>query len=130
MSKSGEIERRFNHSFTETGIVGDVINAWTLNHARALNGKFDQLGIVQHYAEYFLEQDKKYEEVGKPGLFKAVMEGSDPKTVAAFDQLVDEFNGKLSEIMERRDSKEIQAYLKKVEDLKRKPHEISTSEVV
>ncbi len=129
MSSSIEIETRFNHSFTETGIDGDVVNAWILNYALALNGKFDQLGVVQHYGEYFFNLDKQYEKAGKPGLFKAVMEGSDPKTVVAFDRLVDEFNGKLPEIMERGNSEEIQTYLKKVEDLKKKPQEVPTLEV-
>ncbi len=115
--------------FTETGIDGDVINAWMIDYTRALLGRFDALVPVQHYGEYFREQDQIYEKIGKPGLFEATMESSNPETVAAFDRLVDEFNANLAQIKERKDSKEVQAFLERVKDLKKKPNEILTSGV-
>lgn len=54
---------------------------------------------------------------------------SNPETVAAFDRLVDEFNANLAQIKERKDSKEVQTFLERVKDLKKKPNEILTSGV-
>lgn len=131
------MERRRNEiipgvevTFTKTGIDGDVVNAWSFTHVTALLGEFDSIEPVKHYAEYFKDQDKKYEEAGKPGLFKAVMERSNPRTVALFDQLVDDFNTRLPQIIENRDVQTVQEYVGRAYQLKEKlPEDQNSKEV-
>lgn len=107
-------------SFTETGIYGDAVNVWSVIHVKALLGEFDEMVPVKHYEEYFKEQDEKYADAGKPGLYQAVMDKSDPQTVAAFDRLVDEFNGDLEEIIKNKNTKAVQVYIDKAYLLKKK----------
>lgn len=86
-------------SFTERGITADSLNAWLPTSMLVAMGKFDELVPVKHYFEYLQELDRRYKEAGKLGLSQAIMERSDPKGVAEFDQLVDEFNAELPRIV-------------------------------
>lgn len=107
--------------FSETGLDTDVLNAsWISNSMNSAMGKFDRLKPAPHYRKYFEEQDRVYEAVGKPGLLGAVMEHSNPKAVAAFDRLADEFNSALPQIIAEKDNVTVQLFLSRVNRLKDK----------
>lgn len=96
-----------------TGITPDASNVWMNPSLKASSGHFDEIEPVKHYAEHYQDKDRFYQEHGKPGLLKAVMAGSNPEVVAAFDQLVDEFNTDLPRIIEQRDGVAVQGFLKR-----------------
>lgn len=107
--------------FSETGLDTDVLNAsWISNSMYSVMGIFDRLKPVPHYREYFEEQDRVYEAVGKPELLGAVMGQSDPNAVAAFDRLADEFNSALPRIIAEKDNATVQLFLSRVSGLKDK----------
>lgn len=113
-----------SYPFLESGITSDAFNAWMPMSFAAVLGNFDELKPVRHYGEYFQEQDRKYAETGKIGLFKAIMERSNPAAVAEFDQLVDEFNADLPRIIEQRDKEAIHTFFERSGELKhRKPNQ-------
>lgn len=58
-----------------------------------------------------------YQKAGKPGLFDAVMQRSNPKSVAAFDKLVDAFNSDLARIKAEQDNKAVQEYFRRASEL-------------
>lgn len=110
----------------ETGLDRDSINAWMLARMQSVNGKFDEIQPVLHYGQYFQQQDRKWAEAGKPGLFKATMEASNPDAVAAFDQLVDEFNADLPRIKAEKDGEIIKGFVDRYMALHQKPAEDTT----
>lgn len=113
-----EIIPGVRYPFTESGIASDAFNAWMSMSFTAVLGNFDELKPVKHYGEYFQDQDREYEKVGKPGLFEAIMESSNPEGIAAFDQLVDEFNSDLPRIVEQKDGQAIQTFFRRAGELK------------
>lgn len=113
-----EIIPGVRYPFTESGIASDAFNAWMPMSFTAVLGNFDELKPVKHYGEYFQDQDRKYEEAGKPGLFEAIMERSNPAGVAEFDQLVDEFNADLPRIVEQKDGEAIQTLIRRAGELR------------
>lgn len=113
-----EIIPGVQHSFSEKSDLSlDVLNVWMGTSVSAYMGEFDRLKPVRHYAEYFEEQDLMYQKAGKPGLFDAVMKRSNPKAVAAFDQIVDEYNADLARIKSEQDSEAVQRYFKTASEL-------------
>lgn len=108
-------------SFTERGITADSLNAWLPNSMRAVMGKFEELVPVKRYGEYLEDSDRRYADLGKPGLAKAIMERSNPKGVADFDELVDEFNTDLPRIVGERDNKAVQVFFRRARNLKDLP---------
>lgn len=113
-----EIIPGIQHSFSEeSGLSLDVLNVWMGTSVTAHIGGFDRLKPVRHYAEYFEEQDFMYQKVGKHGLFDAVMKRSSPKAVAAFDQIVDEYNADLTRIKSEKDNSAVQGYFKRASEL-------------
>lgn len=79
----------------------------------------------KHYDEYFQGRDKFYASLGQPGFHKAVMERSNPETVAAYNKIVDELNAALPGLIQAEDRDGILALYKKAEALKKKPAETS-----
>lgn len=107
-------------TFSETGINTDVYNAWLPSSMGATIGDFKELKSVRHYGEYFKDQDAKHKEKGKTGLFEAVMQRSNPATVAVFDQLVDEFNTDLPRIKAEKDNETVQTFFRRAVELREK----------
>lgn len=116
-NEPGEIIPGVRDSFSKTGISLDAGNVWVGNSMAASTGNFDKLKPVRHYEEYFRGQDLLYQDVGKPGLLEAVMRRSNPKAVAAFDQLVDEFNADLERIKNEKDNGAVQAFFRRQAEL-------------
>lgn len=108
-------------SFTKRGITADSLNTWLPNSMRVSMGKFEELTPVKHYGEYLEDLDRRYAERGKPGLAEAIMQRSNPRGVADFDKLVDEFNVDLSRIVRERDNGAVQEFFRRSGDLKDLP---------
>jgi len=107
--------------FSKTGLETDVLNAsWVSNLMNSAIGNYGRLKPVPHYREYFEKQDRIYEAAGKPGLLSAVMQKSDPRAVAAFDKLTDEFNASLDRIITDEDNDAVQGFLRRVSELRDK----------
>ncbi len=120
-SAGEEIIPGVQHSFSEeTGLSLDVVNVWMSTSMVAHIGDFDKLKPVRHYAEYFKEQDLMYQKAGKHGLFDAVMKRSNPKAVAAFDEIVDEYNADLPRIKLEQDKDAVQEYFRRAGELRDK----------
>lgn len=95
--------------FSKTGLSVDVGNVWVAISMQAQMGKFEELKPARHYSEYFAEQEAKFKERGK-GLLEATMKLSNPKSVEAFDKLVDEFNEDLPRIIREKDNETVQEF--------------------
>ncbi len=106
--------------FLESGITGDAINAWMSMSFVGVLENFDKLKPVKRYGEYFQDQDRRYAAAGKPGLFKAIMERSNPAAVAEFDKLVDECNADLPRIIKQKDGEAALAFFRRAAELKNK----------
>ena len=122
-SETIEILPGIVHEFSESGISSDVFNVWTPSSMLATMGDFTELKPIRHYGEYFTDQDAMYRAKGKPGLFDAVMQRSNPEAVAVFDRLVDEFNADLPRIKQEGDNEAVQAFFRRAAELRDKPQD-------
>lgn len=95
----------------------DTMNVWVIlgYTIPSLPKSFEKLKPLRHYENYVRHIDQTH---GENGEYAALlMEKSDPRAVAAFDALVDEFNADLDRIKNERDYETAKKFLTKAKEL-------------
>lgn len=70
------------------------------------------IGTIPHYLERAQEEYSH-----KPEVFELIKQCSDPKAIAALDQLIDEFKADFPHIMHTRDEKAVKKFMERAEQL-------------
>ena len=95
-------------------IEQDTYNAWSNAIFVSETDDFDRLRPVLHYSEYLLRPQVPSE---NQWISEFIIQKSSPSRVAAFNQLVDEFNADLERIKREKDVQTIKNFIARVQAL-------------